>query len=161
MTEPEFGKIERIHKAVDRSDRIVCSDIVLDPRRKKTALLAALAALEHSIRHVPNRTRKSPKCSEFLLSLVGQKSAVVLAKARTHYHRRYCYTRSRLPRNTDRFRGMGPGFRQDDIGGCFLSLLTASRLLNIGGFPGRFLGSLLRCLLDRLLRHLRALGRRC
>src|ERR1700739_1505117 len=75
MTEPEFGKIERIHKAVDRSDRIVCSDIVLDPRRKKTALLAALAALEHSIRHVPNRTRKSPKCSEFLLSLVGQISS--------------------------------------------------------------------------------------
>ena len=39
---------------------------------------------------------------------------VVLAKARTHYHRPQFGEDRRTPRITDRFRGMGPGFRLDD-----------------------------------------------
>src|SRR6266702_6754660 len=72
MPETEFGEVEGANEAVDRPNRIVRTDIVLDPRRKQTGLLAALAALERAIRHKPNRTCCSRKCPQFLPSLVGQ-----------------------------------------------------------------------------------------
>src|SRR6266480_1317891 len=72
MPETELGEVEGANEAVDRPNRIVRTDIVLDPRRKQTGLLAALAALERAIRHKPNRTCCSRKCPQFLPSLVGQ-----------------------------------------------------------------------------------------
>src|SRR6266516_3624381 len=72
MPETEFGEVEGANEAVDRPNRIVRTDIVLDPRRKQTGLLAALAALERAIRHKPNRTCCSRKCPQFLPSLDGE-----------------------------------------------------------------------------------------
>src|SRR5882724_3177694 len=72
MPETELGEVEGANEAVDRPNRIVQTDIVLDPGRKQTGLLAALAALERAIRHKPNRTCCSRKCPPFLPSLVGQ-----------------------------------------------------------------------------------------
>src|SRR6266480_5389645 len=69
MPETELGEVEAANEAVDRPNRIVRTDIVLDPRRKQTGLLAALAALERAIRHKPNRTCCSRKCPQFLPSL--------------------------------------------------------------------------------------------
>src|SRR6266566_9053081 len=69
MPETELGEVEGANEAVDRPNRIVRTDIVLDPRRKQTGLLAALAALERAIRHKPNRTCCSRKCPQFLPSL--------------------------------------------------------------------------------------------
>src|SRR6266480_6539811 len=76
MPETELGEVEGANEAVDRPNRIVRTDIVLDPRRKQTGLLAALAALERAIRHKPNRTCCARKCPQFLPSLVvGQISS--------------------------------------------------------------------------------------
>src|SRR6266516_5094519 len=75
MPETELGEVEGANEAVDRPNRIVRTDIVLDPRRKQTGLLAALAALERAIRHKPNRTCCSRKCPQFLPSLVGRYSS--------------------------------------------------------------------------------------
>src|SRR5882724_2886072 len=72
MPETELGEVEGANEAVDRPNRIVQTDIVLDPGRKQTGLLAALAALERAIRHKPNRTCCSRKCPPFLPSLDGQ-----------------------------------------------------------------------------------------
>src|ERR1700730_18049136 len=72
MPETKLGEVEGANEAVDRPNRIVRTDIVLDPGRKQTGLLAAFAALERAIRHGTNRTRSSRKCSPFLPSLVGQ-----------------------------------------------------------------------------------------
>src|SRR5882724_920847 len=69
MPETELGEVEGANEAVDRPNRIVQTDIVLDPGRKQTGLLAALAALERAIRHKPNRTCCSRKCPPFLPSL--------------------------------------------------------------------------------------------
>jgi hypothetical protein len=71
MAEAQLGKVEGANKALNGPDWIVCSDIVLNPSRKKTGLLPALAGLEWAIRHEPNRTSTS-KIDEFLPSLVGQ-----------------------------------------------------------------------------------------
>src|ERR1700724_4346688 len=71
VPETELGKVEGANEAVDRPNRIGRTDIVLDPGRKQTGLLAALAALERAIRHGTNRTRSSRKCSPFLPSLDG------------------------------------------------------------------------------------------
>src|SRR5260370_37072131 len=56
MAEAELCKVESANKALDRSDRIVRPDIVLNPGRKQTGLLPALAGLECAIRPKPNRT---------------------------------------------------------------------------------------------------------
>src|SRR5437764_8656600 len=69
MLEPQLCKIERADEDVDRADRVVQPDIVLDPGRKQVGLLAAIAALERANRHKPNRTLKAPKCPSFLPSL--------------------------------------------------------------------------------------------
>src|SRR5207248_10666713 len=74
MLEPQLCKIERADEDVDRADRVVQPDIVLDPGRKQVGLLAAIAALERANRHKPNRTLKAPKCPSFLPSLVAQLS---------------------------------------------------------------------------------------
>src|SRR5437764_3419329 len=71
MLEPQLCKIERADEDVDRADRVVQPDIVLDPGRKQVGLLAAIAALERANRHKPNRTLKAPKCPSFLPSLDG------------------------------------------------------------------------------------------
>src|ERR1700712_140806 len=71
MAEAQLGKVEGANKALNGPDRIVRSDIVRNPSRKKTGLLPALAGLEWAIRHEPNRTSTS-KNDEFLPSLVGQ-----------------------------------------------------------------------------------------
>jgi hypothetical protein len=70
MAEAELPKVESANKALDRPHRIVRSNIVLNPSRKETGLLPALAGLEWAIRHELNRT-STPKKAEFLLSLVG------------------------------------------------------------------------------------------
>src|SRR6202171_2047509 len=72
MPETELGEVEGANEAVSDPNRIVQADIVLDPGRKQTGLLAALAALERAIRHKPNRTCCPRKCPPFLPSLVGQ-----------------------------------------------------------------------------------------
>ena len=69
MAEAKLGKVERTNEALDRPNRVVRSDIVLNPRRKETGLLSALAGLECTIRHEPNRT-STPENNEFLPSLV-------------------------------------------------------------------------------------------
>ncbi|MFZ0672219.1 MAG: hypothetical protein WAM50_18155, partial [Pseudolabrys sp.] len=71
MAEAELGKIEGTYIALDRPNRIVRSHIVLNPRRKETGLLPALAGLEWAIRHEPNRT-STPENAEFLPGLDGQ-----------------------------------------------------------------------------------------
>src|SRR5882724_10431412 len=78
MPETELGEVEGANEAVDRPNRIVQTDIVLDPGRKQTGLLAALAALERAIRHKPNRTCCSRKCPPFLPSLDGQISSLAV-----------------------------------------------------------------------------------
>src|SRR5664279_249850 len=70
MPKAKLCKVERANKALDRPDRIVRSDIVLNPRRKKTGLLPALAGLECAIRHEQNRT-STLEIAEFLPGLVG------------------------------------------------------------------------------------------
>ena len=74
MLEPKRCKVKRVDEAVDRADRVVQPNIVLDPRREQAGLLAAIAALECTIRHKPKRTLKSPKCPSFLPSLDGRNS---------------------------------------------------------------------------------------
>src|SRR5438132_12993331 len=71
MLEPQLCKSARADEGVDRADRVVQPDIVLDPGRKQVGLLAAIAALERANRHKPNRTLKAPKCPSFLPSLDG------------------------------------------------------------------------------------------
>src|SRR5882672_8651891 len=72
MPETELGEVESANEALDRADWIVRPDIVLNPRRKETGLIPAIADLECAIRHKPNRTCCSRKCPPFLPSLVGQ-----------------------------------------------------------------------------------------
>jgi hypothetical protein len=79
---PSLARSSTAHEAVDRPDRIVRLDIILDPGRKQAALLAALAALERAIRHKPNRTPSNPKCPLFSPSLVGS-NGIVCAAHRT------------------------------------------------------------------------------
>src|SRR5260370_16139187 len=74
LAEAELGKIKRANKALNRPNRIVRSDIVLNACRKQARLVPALAGLECMIRHKPNRT-STPENAEFLPSLVGQISA--------------------------------------------------------------------------------------
>src|SRR3954468_8927971 len=47
----QLCKVERANKALDRANRIVRPDIILNPRGKQTGLLPALAGLERAIRH--------------------------------------------------------------------------------------------------------------
>jgi hypothetical protein len=77
MTEAQLGKVEGTNEALDRPDRIVRPNILLDPWRKQVRLIPALAGLECTIRHEPNRTSILEK-AEFLPDLDGQisKSAV-------------------------------------------------------------------------------------
>src|SRR6266849_4049856 len=56
MPETELGEVESANEAFDRADWIVRPDIVLNPRRKETGLIPAIADLECAIRHKPNRT---------------------------------------------------------------------------------------------------------
>src|SRR5579863_8921683 len=70
MAEAELCKVKRTNKALDRPDKIIRPDIVLNPRRKKTGLLPALTGLECTIRHTTNLTSISK--SGFLPSLDGQ-----------------------------------------------------------------------------------------
>src|SRR5712691_10957130 len=56
MTEAQLCKVESANEALDCADRIVRSDIVLNPGRKETGLVPAIAGLERAIRHKPNRT---------------------------------------------------------------------------------------------------------
>src|SRR5689334_9039868 len=56
MLEAQLCKVESADKALDRADWVIPPDIVLDPRRKQTGLIPALASLEFAIRHEPNRT---------------------------------------------------------------------------------------------------------
>src|SRR5712664_3685115 len=72
MPETELGEVESANEALDRADWIVRPDIVLNPRRKETGLIPAIADLECAIRHKPNRTCCSRKCPPFLPSLVGR-----------------------------------------------------------------------------------------
>src|SRR6266480_6288822 len=65
MAEAQLCKVESAHKAIDRADRIVRPDIVLNPWRKETALFPALAGLECMIRHKPNRT-STPENADIL-----------------------------------------------------------------------------------------------
>jgi hypothetical protein len=81
MTEAELGKVEHANEALDRAYRIVRSDIVLNPGRKQTWLMPALAGLEWAIRHNQNRTSTSEK-AEFLLSLDGQITKSLSSPAR-------------------------------------------------------------------------------
>src|SRR3954469_22425345 len=67
VTEAKLDQIESVDVAVNRANRIVRPDIILNPRRKQALLIAALAALERTIRHDPNRTVNT----EFLPSLDG------------------------------------------------------------------------------------------
>src|SRR6267142_4950359 len=69
MPETELGEVESANEALDRADWIVRPDIVLNPRRKETGLIPAIADLECAIRHKPNRTCCSRKCPPFLPSL--------------------------------------------------------------------------------------------
>src|SRR6476620_8028340 len=71
VTEAELCNVEGTNEALDRPDRIVRPNIVLNPWRKETGLLAALADLECAIRHEPNRT-PTPQKAEFLPGLDGQ-----------------------------------------------------------------------------------------
>src|SRR5260370_19474121 len=71
LAEAELCKIKRANKALNRPNRIVRSDIVLNACRKQARLVPALAGLECMIRHKPNRT-STPENAEFLPSLVGQ-----------------------------------------------------------------------------------------
>src|SRR5207248_2023809 len=65
MAEAELCKVERANKALDCPHRILRSDIVLNPGRKKTGLLPAIASLERPIRHEPYRT-SSPENARVL-----------------------------------------------------------------------------------------------
>src|SRR6266568_2691389 len=56
MPEPELLKIERTDIGLDRPDRIVRPDIILNTSRQKAQLLTALAGLIEAIRHETNRT---------------------------------------------------------------------------------------------------------
>src|SRR5260370_11684810 len=78
LAEAELCKIKRANKALNRPNRIVRSDIVLNACRKQARLVPALAGLECMIRHKPNRT-STPENAEFLPSLVGQISATTSA----------------------------------------------------------------------------------
>jgi len=49
MPETELGEVEHIHEAVDRPNRIVWTDIVLNSGRKKTGLLALSPLFERTI----------------------------------------------------------------------------------------------------------------
>src|SRR6267142_5723318 len=80
MPETELGEVESANEALDRADWIVRPDIVLNPRRKETGLIPAIADLECAIRHKPNRTCCSRKCPPFLPSLVRQISVQPLAQ---------------------------------------------------------------------------------
>ena len=71
MTEAQLSNIDGTNEALDRSDRIVRGNIVLNPGRKQARLMPALAGLECPIRHDQNRT-STPQKAEFLPSLVGQ-----------------------------------------------------------------------------------------
>ena len=79
MTEAQLCKVEDTNEALDRPDRIVRPNIILDPCRKQTGLIPALAGLECMIRHEQNRT-STLENAEFLPSLVG------LGKARLVRH---------------------------------------------------------------------------
>ncbi len=56
MTKPELLHIERGNVSLNRTHRIVRSDIIFNPWRQKTRLLPACAGLELAIRHNQNRT---------------------------------------------------------------------------------------------------------
>jgi hypothetical protein len=71
MTEAQLGKVERTNEALNRPDRIVRPNIILNPWRKQVRLIPALAGLECTIRHEQNRTSILEK-AEFLPSLDGQ-----------------------------------------------------------------------------------------
>lgn len=71
MAKAEFGKVENTNEALDCPDRVVRPDIILNPSRKQTGLVAALAGLECAIRHEQKRTPTYENAA-FLLSLGGQ-----------------------------------------------------------------------------------------
>src|SRR5260370_40370776 len=71
LAEAELCKIKRANKALNRPNRIVRADIVLNACRKQARLVPALAGLECMIRHKPNRT-STHENAEFLPSLDGQ-----------------------------------------------------------------------------------------
>src|SRR5207244_3423748 len=52
----QLCQVESANEALDRPDWIVRPYIVLNPRRKETGLIPAIADLECAIRHKPNRT---------------------------------------------------------------------------------------------------------
>src|SRR5207249_4022082 len=56
MAEPELDQIERRNIALDRSHRVIGSNVVLNPSRQNTSLLPVYTGLECAIRHTPNRT---------------------------------------------------------------------------------------------------------
>src|ERR1700722_1031747 len=68
MAEAELCKVDDANKALNSQNRIVRSDIILNPSRKETGLLPALSGLERMIRHESNRT-STPKNAEVLPSL--------------------------------------------------------------------------------------------
>src|SRR5260370_10004451 len=71
LAEAELCKIKRANKALNRPNRIVRSDIVLNACRNQARLVPALAGLECMIRHKPNRT-STPENAVFLPTLPGQ-----------------------------------------------------------------------------------------
>ena len=56
MPELELLKIESANVGLDRPNRVIPPDIILDPRRQKAQLLPAWAGLIGAIRHDENRT---------------------------------------------------------------------------------------------------------
>ncbi|WP_164936096.1 hypothetical protein [Bradyrhizobium nanningense] len=75
MAKAELGKVEDADEALDRPNRVVRPDIILNPSRKQTGLLAVLAGLKCAIRHQQNRTPTPPN-AEFLPSLDGQRKVL-------------------------------------------------------------------------------------
>src|SRR5437879_10754545 len=80
MTEAQLCKVEDTNEALDRPDRIVRPNIILDPCRKQTGLIPALAGLECMIRHEQNRT-STRENAEFLPSLVRAVLVILLQKS--------------------------------------------------------------------------------
>src|SRR5207237_8227971 len=53
MAEPELDQIERRNIALDRSHRVIGSNVVLNPSRQNTSLLPVYTGLECAIRQTP------------------------------------------------------------------------------------------------------------
>src|SRR5207253_10952790 len=81
MPEPELFKIEGADIGLDRPNRVISRNIILDARWQKPQLLPAGTALIGAIRHKQNRTASGFGCEKFSPSLCALPTLAISALA--------------------------------------------------------------------------------